>query len=117
MTLCNDHVTLSYPIQDIKKKKKKNPYKKREDFNNDRDYGKYVKSVLKPEMKVRSRCNYESVSEGDFGIYKQTNDGTPPAQFEWEGMGGDTYWVYWHMVDLLPPSSDIEEEGTYRQYC
>ena len=67
-----------------------------------------MKATLKPGMKVRARVTYESVAMGDYGVYRQTNDGTPPAQFMWEGLG-DTYWVYWHQVDLLPDESD--EEG------
>ena len=54
--------------------------------------------------------NYESVSGGDYGVYKQTNDGTPPAQFTWDGLGGDTYWVYWHQVEIIPPASETSEE-------
>ena len=95
------------------KKRRKGPYSQREEFSSDRDYGIYIKSLLKPGMKVRARCSYETVSKGDYGVYKQTNEGSPPAQFEWEGLGGDTYWVFWHMVEILPPSGedDDEDEG------
>ena len=92
-------------------KKKKNPFKRREDFTSDREYGQYTKATLQAGMRVRARVNYESVSEGDYGIYKQTNDGTPPAQFAWDGLGGDTYWVYWHMVEILPPASEDDDEN------
>lgn len=54
-------------------------------------------------MKVRARSKYEQVTEGDYGIYQQLNEGTPPAQFKWEGLGGETYWVFWHNVEILPP--------------
>ena len=91
-------------------KKKKNPYKRREDFMSDREYGQYVKATLENGMRVRARVNYESVSEGDYGTYKQTNEGTPPAQFAWDGLGGDTYWLYWHQVEILPPASEDQEE-------
>ena len=90
-------------------KEKKNPYKSRDHFLSDREYGRYVKTVLQPGMKVRARETYESVSMGDFGVYLQTNDGTPPAQVTWEGLG-DAYWVYWHQVDLLP--SEDEKKTT-----
>ena len=86
-------------------KEKKNPYKSRDHFLSDREYGRYVKTVLQPGMKVRARETYESVSMGDFGVYLQTNDGTPPAQVTWEGLG-DAYWVYWHQVDLLPSEDE-----------
>ena len=71
-------------------KEKKNPYKSRDHFLSDREYGRYVKTVLQPGMKVRARETYESVSMGDFGVYLQTNDGTPPAQVTWEGWGTPT---------------------------
>ncbi len=94
---------------------KKNPYKSRDEFLSDRDYGRYVKATLQPGMKVRARMTYESVSTGDFGIYQQTNNGTPPAQFKWEGLG-DSYWVYWHQVDLLP-SEDEKETADSSEWC
>lgn len=76
-------------------------YKSRADFSSDSDYGQYIKSILRPGMKVRAREQYESVVEGDIGEYCQTNDGTPPAQFSWEGLGGDTFWVHWHHVEVV----------------
>ena len=62
---------------------------------------------------VRARGTYESVSEGDYGVYRQTNNGHPPAQFAWDGLGGDTYWLWWHQVEILPPLNDgaDEDEG------
>ena len=68
-----------------------------------------MKAALTPGMRIRARVNYESVTEGDYGVYRQTNDGTPPAQFSWDGLGGDTYWLYWHQVEILPPVSDQED--------
>lgn len=68
------------------------------------DYGQYVKAVIRVGMHVRATVDYESVSLGDHGIYKQSNDDTPPAQFAWDGMGGDTYWLYWHQVELISPA-------------
>ncbi len=80
-------------------KEKKNPYKSRDHFLSDREYGRYVKTVLQSGMKVRARETYESVSMGDFGVYLQTNDGTPPAQVTLEGWGTPTgctsiRWTY-----------------------
>lgn len=106
ITCFDVHVMLvwSQPI-----KEKKNPYKQKEDFYGDRDYAQYVKTTIKPGMRVRARISYESVSQGDYGIYQNTNDGTPPAQFLWEGLG-DTYWVFWHQVEILPPTDDADQE-------
>ena len=73
------------------KKRTKKLYKTREDFSSNLDYGRYVKANLQVGMYVRAIADYESVSEGDLGIYKQSNDGTPPAQFAWDGLGGETY--------------------------
>lgn len=87
-------------------------YKTWGDFATADEYGQYVKSILAPGMRVRARVSYESVVEGDIGEYRQTNDGTPPAQFAWEGLGGDTYWVYWHHVELLPIEQLEEEDKT-----
>ena len=81
-----------------------NPYKTRDQFSSNMDYGQYVKAVIRVGMHVRATVDYESVSLGDHGIYKQSNDDTPPAQFAWDGMGGDTYWLYWHQVELISPA-------------
>ena len=99
-----------------KKKKKKNLYKTRTEFDSDKEYGLYVKSVLqnRPGFKVRARTNYESVREGDLGTYINTNQGMPPAQFSWVGLGEEPYWVFWHIVELLPPpekDDDSKDEG------
>ena len=60
-------------------------------------------------MKVRATSSYESVREGDYGVYQQMNDGKPPAQFRWEGLGGETYWVWWSMVEILPPLDKMDD--------
>lgn len=101
---------------------KKNPYKMPEDFKTEREYGDYVKATIKPQMKVRALCNYEAITEGDTGTYLQTNDGSPPAQFSWKAMAGDTYWVFWHMVAFLPADNDDSdkedaEEGEGENSC
>lgn len=102
------NVSYVYTLQSSKKKKK-SPFKTRDDFKTDREYGQYIKATLKKGMKVRARSSYESVNQGDYGIYQQQNDATPPAQFTWEGLGGETYWVFWHMVDILPPLDKSED--------
>ena len=79
----------------------KKQYKCRKDFESDREYGDYVKSVIEVGMKVRARVSFETIVEGDIGEFKRSNSGTPPAQFSWAGLSGNTYWVYWHQVELL----------------
>lgn len=61
-------------------------------------------------MRVRAISNYESVTDGDIGYYKKTNEGSPPAQFAWDGLGGKTYWVYWQMVEILPALAEVDDE-------
>ena len=79
---------------------KASKYKRKSDFPNKDAYGEYVKSVLEPGMRATMLEDYESVSTGDVGEFKKSNDGTPPAQFLWDDYG-DTYWVFWHMVELI----------------
>lgn len=97
-----------------------NPYKTRRDFSSDREYGQYVKRNLRVGMQVRARVDYERVAMGYHGIYKQTNDGFPPAQFAWDGLDGDTYWVYWNQVEILPKPyktrADFSSDQKYGQY-
>ena len=62
-------------------------------------------------MKVKARSHYEQVNEGDYGVFTKMNDSNPPAQFAWEGLGGETYWVWWSMVDILPPVDKNEDYG------
>ncbi|CAI8007075.1 Cullin-9, partial [Geodia barretti] len=92
------------------RRKKKKVYKTRADFGTDDKYGNYVKNTLRQGMRVKARGSYESVSEGDYGVYRQTNNGHPPAQFAWDGLGGDTYWLWWHQVEILPPISFDNED-------
>ncbi len=58
-------------------KEKKNPYKSRDHFLSDREYGRYVKTVLQPGMKVRARETYESVSMRLWGISTDERRHTP----------------------------------------
>ena len=76
-------------------------YKTRKDFSSDQEYGHYMKSVLKEGMWVRAKSSYDVIAAGDRGKFRCSNSRTPPAQFEWEGLGGDPYWIHWHMVELI----------------
>ena len=93
--------------------KMRRKYKVRSDFVTDREYGDYVKSVLRPEMRIKACQSYESIHEGDTGVYKCCNDGTPPVQCTWDHLGGDTYWVYWYQIEMLSdgPLREREREG------
>ncbi|XP_039572795.1 cullin-9-like [Passer montanus] len=53
---------------------------------------------------------YEQVSAGDEGEFRRSNDGMPPVQVYWQVLGC-TYWVHWHMVEIIGPSERKELEG------
>lgn len=90
---------------DVSKNSK--PYKSRRDFMTDSEYGQYMKSMLQPGMRVRARVSYESVTEGDVGTYRRTNEGIPPAHVDWDGLG-EPYWVYWHYIEIIDSSVSLE---------
>ena len=75
-------------------------YKTRDEFPDDTSYGEYVKATLKPNMRVRAIVDFNRVNKGSLGTFVRSNNGTPPAQFSWESLQGDTYWVYWYQVEL-----------------
>ena len=80
------------------------PWRTRDQFADDEQYGAYIEATLRVGMRVRARCNAESTIEtGDEGVYVQTNGGQPPCQVEWDGYGG-TYWVQWHTLDIIEPA-------------
>lgn len=43
-------------------------------------YALYVRDMLRPGMRVRMLENYEEISAGDEGQFRQSNDGVPPVQ-------------------------------------
>ena len=75
-------------------------YKKRKDFLNSEEYGEYVSQTVKKGMLVKAVESYESIPEGDVGIFVQSNVLKPPAQFKWL-LHGKSYWVFWHQVEIL----------------
>ena len=50
--------------------------------------------------------DYE-ISSGNEGKFQQSNNGMPPVQVLWESTGR-TYWVHWHMLEVLGFEEDIE---------
>ncbi|XP_034377302.1 cullin-7 [Arvicanthis niloticus] len=71
-------------------------------------YALYVRDMLRPGMRVRMLENYEEISTGDEGQFRQSNDGVPPVQVLWDSTG-HTYWVHWHMLEILGFEDDIED--------
>ncbi|XP_078503375.1 cullin-9-like [Lissotriton helveticus] len=91
------------------RKKSSNGFKTRSDFASRSGYVEYVQENLKPGMSVRMLEDYEQVSTGDEGEFRQSNDGTPPVQVYWQSLGR-TYWVHWHMVEIISSSGQSEKE-------
>ncbi|XP_061823138.1 cullin-9 isoform X1 [Nerophis lumbriciformis] len=86
------------------KKKAGNGYKTRSDFASRSAYVEYVQDNLKSGMALRMLEDYEEVSAGDQGEFRYSNDGSPPVQVYWNALRR-TYWVHWHMVEILGSGS------------
>ncbi|XP_059215808.1 cullin-9 isoform X2 [Centropristis striata] len=91
------------------KKKAGNGYKTRSDFASRSAYVEYVQDNLKSGMTVRMLEDYEEVSAGDEGEFRYSNDGSPPVQVYWNSLSR-TYWVHWHMVEILGSGSGSQAE-------
>ncbi|KAM6084821.1 cullin-9-like [Theristicus caerulescens] len=85
-------------------------FKTRSAFPSRSSYVEYVQANLVCGMRVRMLEDYEQVSAGDEGEFRQSNDGMPPVQVYWQALGS-TYWVHWHMVEIIGPSGQEEHEG------
>ncbi|XP_007934416.1 cullin-7 [Orycteropus afer afer] len=83
-------------------------FRPRSEFASGNTYGLYVRDMLQPGMRVRMLDNYEEISAGDEGEFRQSNSGVPPVQVLWESTGR-TYWVHWHMLEILGFEEDIED--------
>ncbi|XP_054874354.1 cullin-9 isoform X2 [Amphiprion ocellaris] len=91
------------------KKKMGNGFKTRSDFASRSAYVEYVQDNLKSGMMVRMLEDYEEVSAGDEGEFRYSNDGSPPVQVYWNSLSR-TYWVHWHMVEILGSGSSSQAE-------
>ncbi|XP_064503910.1 cullin-9-like isoform X2 [Pseudopipra pipra] len=85
-------------------------FKTRSAFPSRSSYVEYVQANLTCGMRVRMLEDYEQVSAGDEGEFRRSNDGMPPVQVYWQALGC-TYWVHWHMVEMIGPSEQKELEG------
>ncbi|XP_065535597.1 cullin-9-like isoform X2 [Lathamus discolor] len=85
-------------------------FKTRSAFPSRSSYVEYVQARLVRGMRVRMLEDYEQVSAGDEGDFRQSNDGTPPVQVYWQALGC-TYWVHWHMVEIIGSSGQEERGG------
>ncbi|XP_021792993.1 cullin-7 isoform X5 [Papio anubis] len=83
-------------------------FRPRSEFASGNTYALYVRDTLQPGMRVRMLDDYEEISAGDEGEFRQSNSGVPPVQVLWE-LTGRTYWVHWHMLEILGFEEDIED--------
>ncbi|XP_004624188.1 cullin-7 isoform X2 [Octodon degus] len=83
-------------------------FRSRTEFASANTYALYVRDVVQPGMRVRMLEDYEEISAGDEGEFQQSNRGVPPAQVLWESLGR-TYWVHWHMLEILGFEEDAED--------
>ncbi|XP_068182700.1 cullin-9 isoform X2 [Antennarius striatus] len=93
----------------LKPKKAGNGFKTRSDFASRSAYVEYVQDNLKSSMLVRMLEDYEEVSAGDEGEFRYSNDGSPPVQVYWNSLSR-TYWVHWHMVEILGSGASSRAE-------
>ncbi|XP_054424739.1 cullin-7 isoform X1 [Pteronotus mesoamericanus] len=83
-------------------------FRPRSEFASGNTYALYVRDTLQPGMRVRMLDDFEEISAGDEGEFRQSNSGVPPVQVLWESTGR-TYWVHWHMLEILGFEEDIED--------
>ncbi|XP_006860546.1 PREDICTED: cullin-9 [Chrysochloris asiatica] len=86
-------------------------FRQRSEFSSRSGYGEYVQQMLKLGMRVRMLDDYEEISAGDEGEFRQSNNGVPPVQVFWQSTGR-TYWVHWHMLEILGPEEAAEDTSS-----
>lgn len=55
-------------------------FRPRTEFASGNTYALYVRDMLQPGMRVRMLDNYEEITAGDEGEFRQSNSGVPPVQ-------------------------------------
>ncbi|XP_063300230.1 cullin-9 isoform X3 [Pelobates fuscus] len=91
------------------KKKQGKPFLSPSDFPSRNAYVDYIQEALKPGMSVRMLEDYEEVSTGDEGVFRQSNNGMPPVQVLWQSTSR-TYWVHWYMIEIIGSGNQGEED-------
>lgn len=61
-------------------RKQERAFRQRYEFSSRSGYGEYVQQTLVPGMRVRMLDDYEEVSAGEEGEFRQSNNGVPPVQ-------------------------------------
>ena len=67
-------------------------FRQRAEFSSLSGYGEYVQQTLQPGMRVRMLDDYEEISAGDEGEFRQSNNGVPPVQVRRATAGGLSAW-------------------------
>ena len=67
-------------------------FRQRAEFSSLSGYGEYVQQTLQPGMRVRMLDDYEEISTGDEGEFRQSNNGVPPVQVSRATAGGLSAW-------------------------
>ncbi|XP_053456966.1 cullin-9 isoform X1 [Nycticebus coucang] len=86
-------------------------FRQRSEFSSRSGYGEYVQQMLQPGMRVRMLDDYEEISAGDEGAFQQSKNGIPLVQVFWQSTGR-TYWVHWHMLEILGPEESTEHTAS-----
>ncbi|XP_077192738.1 cullin-9-like isoform X2 [Paroedura picta] len=86
---------------------KESTFKTRSAFPSCSGYAEYMKEKLVCGMRVRMLEDYEKICAGEEGEFLHSNNGTPPVQVHWESLGY-TYWVHWHMIEIIGSSGQAE---------
>uniref|UniRef100_A0A8C7AZL3 Cullin 9 n=1 Tax=Neovison vison TaxID=452646 RepID=A0A8C7AZL3_NEOVI len=108
---CLSGPSLLLPTMVAAHRRQERIFRQRSEFSSRCGYGEYVRETLQAGMRVRMLDDYEEVSAGDEGEFRQSNNGVPPVQVFWQSTGR-TYWVHWHMLEILGPEEAAEDAAS-----
>uniref|UniRef100_A0A8C0KGK3 Cullin 9 n=1 Tax=Canis lupus dingo TaxID=286419 RepID=A0A8C0KGK3_CANLU len=108
---CISGPSLLLPTMVATPRRQERAFRQRSEFSSRCGYGEYVRETLQAGMRVRMLDDYEEVSAGDEGEFRQSNNGVPPVQVFWQSTGR-TYWVHWHMLEILGPEEAAEDAAS-----
>ncbi|XP_030887509.1 cullin-9 [Leptonychotes weddellii] len=108
---CVSGPSLLLPTMVAAPRRQERAFRQRSEFSSRCGYGEYVRETLQAGMRVRMLEDYEEVSAGDEGEFRQSNNGVPPVQVFWQSTGR-TYWVHWHMLEILGPEEAAEDAAS-----
>ena len=80
------------PAQALPSRRRSRRFRPRSEFASGNTYALYVRDALQPGMRVRMLDDYEEISAGDEGKFRQSNNGMPPVQVSRATAGGLSAW-------------------------